>query len=95
MINKPDPIFYAGNLVERLRVGLEPIDMDGDFTLTAKQYMNMVHTMREGADEIELLRDEAKQTLTELEKAAEGVRRPLHERAGLTRIVSILKGTRR
>jgi hypothetical protein len=95
MSNKPDPIFYAGNLVERLRVGLEPINMQGDFTLTSKQYMNMVHTMREGADEIELLQKEAKETLRLLEDATRGVRRPISERQGLNKVIAIIRGWRK
>lgn len=91
----PDPCF-GSSLIERLRNNPEAIECgEKEFPLTGKQWMRAVATMREAADEIELLQNEAKETLSLLEKATHSVRRPLKERVGLKRIVAILNGNRK
>lgn len=91
----PDPCF-GKSLLEKLRNNPEAIECgEREFPLTGKQWMMAVATMREAADEIELLQNESKETTRLLEEATKGVRRPLGEREGLNKIIAIIRGWRK
>lgn len=95
MSRVPNPC-VGNSLLEKLRNNPEAIECgDREFPLTGKQWMMAVATMKEAADEIELLQNEAEETLAMLEKATNSVRRPLGERVALKKIVSFLKGNRK
>ncbi len=57
--------------------------------------MRAVATMKEAADEIELLQNEAVRTIDLLEEATKGVRRPLSERKLINKVIAIIRGYRK